>query len=362
MRYVFLNFPDTEDYKHLPNRIIHRDPGKAPSQFSVNGGFNIQTLMPLNLGRTPVTDLNSFLAEAKTTAFLIIRNDTMLFEGYYNGHTRNTPVKVFSISKNIISLLIGAAINDEHIGSVHDPVTKYITSFNDRRLTGLTIQHCLSLTSGIRADEGEIWPWNTKVRVYYSPDIRNLIYGIKYEKEPGKIFHIEEMTPVILGLVLENATGRSVSAYLEEKMWKELGMESDALWVTDSRKHGFEAANSGLTAIPADLARIARLCINNGRWNDTSVIPEEWIRKSTQPDSSSLSFWKNISAYKNSNVYFNDMWWGLSNGSHYEFSANGHFGQRIYIVPDKNLILLRFGASSAKIDWTAFMQEMAGKL
>jgi CubicO group peptidase (beta-lactamase class C family) len=167
----------------------------------------------------------------------------------------------------------------------------------------------------------------------------------------------------LLGLILERATGTSVSEYLERKIWNRLGMEQDALWVVDSRKKGFEVVNSGLTAIPMDMAKFGRLYLTHGKWGNETIMSDEWIRSSTRPDSLSLSFWRNISAYGGRDVYFNDMWWGLGKKNlDYEFSANGHFGQRIYIVPEKNAMILRFGSSGRKLDWTSFMHSLAAKL
>jgi len=361
-RYIYLNFPDVNDYKKLPNHPVSHDPSKS-FRFKENKDYNIAGLLPVSCGNNIVRDLDQFLTDTRTSAFIIIRNDTVLFEKYYHGHTRSTLSKTFSISKNVMSALIGIAIDEGLIASVNDPVVKYIPELKDGRLSGMTIQNCLSLASGIRADEGEIWPWNTKVRVYYSPNVRKLLSNISYDSEPGKTFHVEEMTPTLLGLVLERATGIPVSAYLEKKIWKKLGMEHDALWVVDSRREGFDMVNSGLTAIPMDMAKLARLMLENGKWENENIISEQWIRRSTRPDTLSLSYWRNIEVYNGRDVYFNDMWWGLAgrNGV-YEFNASGHFGQRLYIIPEKNAIVLRFGSSSGKIDWTAFIHNLSAKL
>lgn len=361
-RYVFLNFPNAHDYKKMPLRKIQKD-SSTRFLFFRKENFEAGTLMPLQFGSDDVNDLERFLEDSKTTAFIIIRNDTLLFEKYFNGHNRMTPCKTFSITKNVISALIGIAIDEGAITSVNDPIIKYIPELDDRRLAGVTIQDCLSLTSGINSDGGEIWPWNDKVRIYYSTDIRKFLYKSGFREEPGKNFRIEEISPCLLGLVLERATGTTVSAYLESRIWKKLGMEGDAFWVIDSHRKGFEAINSGFVAVPMDMARFARMYLAKGKCFGKYIISDTWAHNSTRPDTLSLSFWKNILAYNGSNVYFNDMWWGLSrNDSIYEFSANGHFGQRIYIVPYKDLMILRFGNSGGGIDWTAFMQALAYRL
>jgi CubicO group peptidase (beta-lactamase class C family) len=361
-RYVFLNVPDVNDYRKLPGRQIEND-ANSPFRFKTNTEFNINHVVPLIFNNSTVGNLDVFLEESKTTAFIIIRNDTILYERYFNGHDRNTYCKSFSASKVFLSALIGIAIEEGLIQSVNDPVMKYLPGIKDKRFAALTINNCLALTSGIRTNNKQVFPWNDKVRIYYTRDLRKLASGIDYLKEPGKEFFVEEFSPVLLGLILEKATGRSVSDYLEEKIWKPLGMEHNALWVTDRKNNGFEAANSGLTGLATDFARFGRLYLNNGNWNGKNLIPEEWIRATTDPDTTSISFYKGIKYYEGRDVYYNSMWWGLrKDGTVYEYSANGHFGQRIYISPSKNVVVVRFGSKTGKVDWTSFLMKLTEKL
>jgi CubicO group peptidase (beta-lactamase class C family) len=182
---------------------------------------------------------------------------------------------------------------------------------------------------------------------------------IEYDHEPGKEFYSEEVSPVLLGLIIERATGKSASKYLEEKIWKPLGMEQDALWVTDRKTDGFEAVNSGLTGTAIDFAKFGRLYLNEGNWNGEDDISREWIRKTTRPDTTSISFYKGIEYYGGRDVYYNSEWWGLGKNEGYEYSASGHFGQRIYISPVKNAVLIRFGSKDGKVDWTSLMMKVA---
>ena len=361
-RYVFLNVPDVNDYKKLPSRPVQTSE-TAPFNFDVAGNFNISSIIPLRFTGNTVDNLDTFLEGSGTTAFMVIRNDTILYEKYFNGHDHETYCKSFSASKVFISALIGIAIEEGKIGSINDPVMKYIPELDDKRFAGLTISQCLALTSGIRTNNKQAFPWHDKVRIYYTHDLRKLVSKIDYAREPGKEFYVEEFSPVILGLVLERATGTSVSDYLGEKLWKPLGMEHNGLWITDRKNDGFEAINSGLTGLASDFARFGRLYLNNGSWNGKRLLPEEWVSASTRPDTASISFYKKIEYYEGRDVYYNSMWWGLRNSENqYEYSANGHFGQRIYISPSKNAIVVRFGSKDGKVDWTSFMMKLVEKI
>lgn len=358
-RYVFLNVPDVYDYKKLPYRTI-KNTGENNLSFV---RFNDSGIPPFYFNNTIITDLDYFLEESMTTAFIVIRNDSILYENYFNGHDSETFCKAFSASKVFISALIGIAIRDGLILSLEEPVMKYIPEIRDKRFASLTIGDCLSLTSGINTNNKQAFPWHDKVRIYYTRDLRALISKIDFGKVSGKEFYAEEWSPVILGLILERATGITVSAYLEEKIWKPLGMEGEALWVTDRNKDGLEASNSGLTAKAIDFARFGSLYLKNGSLNGKNLIPESWIDRTTLADTTSLSFYRKIEHYEGRDVYFNSMWWGLrKNNKDVEYAANGHFGQRIYVSPERKVVVVRFGTRDANVDWTSFIMRLVEKL
>lgn len=361
-RYILLNVPDVYDYKKLPVRTVKTVSNQA-FKFYQSKEPGMTKIAPFVYNNVTVKNLDSFLENSKTTAFIVIRNDSILYENYFKGHTHNTYCKAFSASKVFISAMIGIAIDEGYIQSVNDPVLKYIPEIKDKRFSTLTISHCLALSSGIKTNNKQAFPWHDKVRIYYTKNLRGLISGIDYGKEPGKEYYAEEWSPVILALILERATGRNISSYLEEKIWKPLGMENDALFVTDTRINGFEAANSGLIALPLDFARFGRLYLNKGIWNNQSIVPSAWIANTAMADTTSLSFYRRIQHYEGRDVYFNSMWWGLrKDNKNSEYTASGHFGQRIYVSPEKNVVVVRFGTKDGDIDWTGFIMKLVETL
>jgi CubicO group peptidase (beta-lactamase class C family) len=291
-----------------------------------------------------------------TTAFIIIRNDSILYEKYFNSHTRDAYCKSFSVSKNFISALVGIALDEKLIQSVDDPVVNYIPEFKSNiYLSSVTIRHCLSGTTGFPANNGGTFPWHDNVKVYYSSNIPRLLSTLKYETKPGSFFQTEEYSSCLLGLVLEKATKMTVSQYLSQKLWKPLGMEYSALWVLDNENNGLEVAMSGLTARPIDFAKFGCLYLKNGTWNNKQIISNKWIHESTAPDTNSLSYWDG--------GYYTDTWWGtLKRDGTYEYSANGHFSQRIYIAPAKNSVIVRFGTQQGGVDWSQFISKLIKQL
>ena len=357
-RYTFLNLPDVYDYKKLPVRVVEK--GSNSTNFPVKtpetGLSNIFPLTYYEHDIKKISDLDTLLKSNYSTAFIIIRNDTILYEKYFNGHNRDTYCKCFSASKNVISALIGIAIDEKLIHSVNDPVTKYLPDFKDNKyLSAVTIKNCLSGTAGFPANDGGAYPWHDNVKVYYNNNHPKLLSGLKWEFQPGSQFRAEEYSSCLLSLVLEKATNMTVSEYLSEKIWKPAGMEYDALWVLDGKKSGHEVAMSGLTARPVDFAKFACMYLNNGNWNGNEIVSENWIKNSTRPDSTLLSNWKG--------GYYNSTWWGtLKEKDIYEYSANGHFAQRIYISPYKNAVVVRFGTKTGNMNWSEFISTIIEKL
>jgi CubicO group peptidase (beta-lactamase class C family) len=134
----------------------------------------------------------------------------------------------------------------------------------------------------------------------------------------------------LLGMILERVTGSTVSHYLQEKIWKPLGMEFPASWSLDSQPSGMEKMESGLNARASDFAKFGRLYLHRGDWNGQQIIPESWVIQSTtiEPDAK----WTN----------YKYLWWIPRSGKG-RFMAVGNLGQFIYVAPDKDCVILRFG-------------------
>lgn len=139
------------------------------------------------------------------------------------------------------------------------------------------------MSSGIRYSEYHM-PWSDDTTTYYAPDLRAAAISSPITGEPGQEFHYNNFHPLLLGMVLERTTGRPVAQYLEEKIWKPLGMESPGSWSLDSEQSGFEKMESGINGRAIDFAKFGRLFLNNGNWNGVQLIPAEWVDESTRLD------------------------------------------------------------------------------
>ena len=190
-------------------------------------------------------------------------------------------------------------------------------------------------------------PWHDEAVSYYHPNVRKLLLeNVEISSEPGKDFQYSNYNTSYLGLALERATGVSVSNYLEQKLWSKI-MEYDALFSIDSKESNFEYMPSRLIARAIDYARFGQLMLNEGNWYGNQLISKDWIQESTQENESIprdiYPKWFGISDKK---IYYNFHWWGhVNNDGTFNFYANGNLGQNIYVIPDKDTVIVHLGNS-----------------
>ncbi len=363
-RVVFWASSDVEDYRKFPERRLE----KGDSVFRFSDGFEGGKVRKGFQEAGRVDDLDTFLATNGTQAFIVIRDDKVLYEQYFNGARRDSIVTSFSVAKSFLSALIGIAIAEGTIKSVEDPITRYLPELADRdpRFSRITIRHLLMMSSGIQYDEFPFFHGDD-AKTYYFPDLRRLaLEETKIAGPPGLAFHYNNYHPLLLGLILERTTRKTVGGYLEEKIWKPLGMEFAGSWSLDSVSSGFEKMESGINARAIDFAKFGRLFLRKGDWGGKQVIPARWVEESTGEDTSldQASYYpgKGSSSAPNKR-YYKYMWWGMRrDGGKNDFFASGNHGQYIYISPSKNLIIVRngerYGVPAEK--WVGMFYRFAG--
>ncbi|MGB6037108.1 MAG: serine hydrolase [Cryomorphaceae bacterium] len=340
-RFVIYNFADINDHKKFQNRAIAtseqawtfemQDTLKPPKSLTVNGED---------------VAWREFLKEYKTVAFLLVKNDTILIEDYLYDYDEASIVPSFSMAKSVISILIGIAIDEGYIGSVQDPVTKYLPELKDAGFDKVTLEHLLQMTSGLDFNESYVNPFGDAATFYYGRNLTKSVDRLKLDREPGEDFNYVSGDTQVLTNILSKALGdQTVSGYLEEKLWKPMGMEYDASWSLD-KKEGLEKGFCCLNARARDFAKIGRLYMNKGNWNGQQIVPESWVETSTRVDSSDGSA-----------AFYQYQWWIRSGGN--DFYANGILGQYIYVNPELNIVAVRLGKKTAGVGWPGLMASLA---
>jgi CubicO group peptidase (beta-lactamase class C family) len=303
------------------------------------------------------TGLDEFLSETETLAFLVAHDDRLVHERYFDGATPETLQTSFSAAKSFVSALVGIAIDAGLIESVDDPLTDYVPELGERdpRFREITLRHLLTMSSGLRYQEGGFPSLGDDTYTYYGVDLRDIALNrTEIEQTPGLAWLYNNYNPLLLGLVLERATRTSVSNFMAKRLWQPLGAEADATWSLDSESSGFEKLESGVNATPVDYVRFGLLFLHNGEWNGRRIISEGWVRESTGAEAATDP--ASYHGYR----YF---WW-IDVERPGRFYALGKYGQYIYLAPDADAVVVRLGRDWGVGDstWLATFREIADQL
>lgn len=337
-RFVFYNFADIKDHKKFQSRPLTAATSPFNFQITNKGKF------PKELNNIP---FDKYLEDNKTVAFLIIKNDTIQYEKYFKGYDKESIVPSFSMAKSVTSILIGCAIDEGLIKSVDEPITSYIPELKKNGLDKVTIKHLLQMTSGIKFNESYVNPFGDAASFYYGLNLRKEIGKMKLKTEPGKKFEYVSGNTQLLGLVLERSLkDKTITSYLQEKIWTPLEMEYDASWSIDRKKNGLEKTFCCLNARARDFAKIGRLYKNKGNWNGKQIVSQKWVEESTKLDTS-----------EGSANFYQYQWWLPTPNE--DFMAEGILGQFIYVNPKKDLIIVRLGKNEGKADWWTIFTSLA---
>lgn len=280
-----------------------------------------------------IADLKSYIdkQDINVDSLLILRNGYLVEESYYGTYTRETQHWVFSVTKSVTSTLIGIAIQEGFITSVHEKVLDYFPDYEfentNETKESITIHHLLTMSSGLE--------WNEWIPSYSSNKndwtaARQTSDWIKYILDkpmvhlPGEFMEYSTGTSHILSVILTRATGKTAEEFANEYLYGPLGIE-DYFW--EKGPLNYTVGGTWLSLKPVDMAKLGYLYLNNGIWNGTSIINEDWIRNATNP-------WIEFDHQYN----YGYQWWIPKSTDLDVYFAWGFAGQRIFVIPDKDLI------------------------
>jgi len=358
---------DINDYLIFPERAIAN--GDNVSLLEKGDGTIPQSIPwydPI-AQKERVENLDELFELTDTNTFIVLRDDKILYEGYFNGTAPDSIHTSFSAAKSFVSSLIGAAIADGSIASVDDPVVEYIPEIAGRGLDSMTIRDLLLMNSGIRYEYNRDLPFyrhpfGDDSLTYYSPDLRKTALRVEADGTLNdRQFHYNNYHLLLEGLILERATGMTVSEYTQEKLWRPMGAEYPASWSLDSEDSGFEKMESGINARAVDYARFGLIFLHNGFWNGAQILPAEWVQEATAPLKPDP---RDYGPAEEIGFYYKYHWNGLKNADGtYDYYAEGHFGQYIYVAPRKNMVIVRLGdETDYPLIWSLIFQSLVDQM
>ena len=319
--------PSIDEYKIFENRKILADVEQA---WPVAGNFNKTNI--------PAED-TAYFRKQETVAFLIIKNDSLRFEKYWEGYDENSVTNSFSMAKTFTGILVGIAIKEGKIKNVDQPVGDFLPEFKDGENAKLTIRHLLTMSSGINFDEDYANPLAYPAAAYYGSDLRKLTLKYKVTEEPGKVFKYLSGNTALLGFIIEKVTGKKLGEYMSEKLWIPMGAKNNAYWGMDN--NDMEKAYCCFNSNARDFARFGYLFLNNGNWHGKELVAEEYVKQSIAPASLTDENGK-------PNDKYGYAWWIIHHKGHNIFYARGILGQYVFVIPDRNMIVVRLGKKRDK--------------
>lgn len=311
--------------------LFYRDTVHAPDQARLwpkSSEYNLHRL---------TASEEAYLDSMETVSFLLIRADSILVEDYRNGWNDTLTSNIYSCTKSIVGLLAGAAHDDGSIVSLDDPVSKYIPSYRKGRQADVTVKDLLTMSAGMAWDEAYSSLFSLTTHGYYGNDLYDLVTGLEVSEQPGVQYDYRSGETQLLAFVIEAATGKTLSKYAEEKLWKPLGAEHDAYWLLD-KEGGDEKAFCCFHTTARDAARFGALMLDYGKWEDRQLISEDYMRQALSP----ASYLKDEWGEDGLDYYGYQFWIQKYKGGQYRL-MRGMLGQYVVAIPQYDAIMVRLG-------------------
>lgn len=273
-----------------------------------------------------------------TVSYVVVKNDSLLHEEYFDGYTHDSLSNSFSMAKSIVGLLVGIAITEGKIAK-NDYIQKYLPQFDAENRNKVKVEDLLTMSSGINFSESYLNPFGFAAEALYGSNLKKLIYKYKSIEEPGKNFSYQSGNTQLLCMILEKATGKRLAEYASEKLWKKIGAERNAKWSLDS-ENGLARAFCCFNSNAVDFAKIGMLMLNHGKWNGQQIVDSAYIAQSVVP--------AKIMADGKPNNKYGYQWWIANYKGENIFYARGILGQYIICIPSNQMVIVRLGHKRSK--------------
>ena len=307
-----------EDYKYFDNEPIEAG---TPEPWPIHKDYN--TIDATEKLRQVNNDWG-------TIAYVIIKNDSIWFEEYFEDFGENSKSNSFSMAKSYVSGLMGKAIMEGHIKSLDQPICDFLPEFCDGLAAKTTVGDLSSMASGTNWDEAYYSPLSITTRAYFDDNLAKVINGLEVVNQPGQSFKYASGDTQMLAMVIEKATGKKMYDYLEESFCKPLGSINSTLWQVDSEEYDLVKAYCCIASNAKDFARFGKLYKDHGKWNNQQILDSAFVAKSLKP------------RFQDSPEYGYGWWLHQQDGKNF-FMMRGHLGQYVIVEPEDNVIIVRLG-------------------
>ncbi|MGF1456038.1 MAG: serine hydrolase domain-containing protein [Alphaproteobacteria bacterium] len=287
--------------------------------------------------------VEDFMVRTRATGLLVLKDGQVITERYAHGATPGSLLTSWSVAKSFTSTLVGIALKKGLIDSLDDPFGKYIPALKDKAYGAVSIRHALQMSSGIKFNErygdgdSDVNKLFTGGMITYETRLNDYMAARPQAEEPGTRFNYSTGETQIIGWLVQAVSGQTVSDFMSRELWQKLGAEHDAQWLVDQRGgDAMEMTGCCLNISLRDYARFGLLMAQDGMWEGERLLPEGWVAEATQPQSAQVAH----GALDPEGVYplgYGYQWWSLP-GPDKAFTAQGVYGQFVYVNPAKGVV------------------------
>ncbi|SNS39228.1 serine hydrolase domain-containing protein [Sphingopyxis indica] len=292
---------------------------------------------PIDLG----VDVDAYMASQRNAGLIIVQDGKIRLEKYALGYGPEGRWTSFSVAKSFTSTLVGAAVKDGYIKSLDDKVSAYIPGLEGSAYDDVSVRQLLTMTSGVKWNEdytdpkSDVAQFNLQKPVPGEDITVSYMKSLPREAPAGSKWVYKTGETNLIGVLVSSATGKTLSDYLSEKVWKPFGMEQDAVWMLGATGH--EISGCCMSARLKDYARFGLFILGGGVAGGEKVLPDGWLAAATTKQA-------DIDQPGRGYGY---QWWTNDDGS---FAAQGIFGQGIFIDPKRRLVIASNGNWSTATD------------
>ena len=320
VRVVYLHGKTTaylDDYTHFDNRTVTKGIGQP---WATHKDYN----------KTKATQrLEDTHKELGTVAYLIIKNDSIWHESYYDGYGKDSKSNSFSMAKTIVTAAMFKAIEEGKIKSLDQKVGDYFPEFSKGLAAKLTVGDLSSMSTGLDWGEQYSSAFSITTRAYFGDHLEETMLKVPVIREPGKDFEYVSGATELLAMVITKATGETLSNYVSKKFWQPMGAENDALWQLD-HEDGIEKAYCCFASNARDFARFGKLFKHNGKWNNKQLLDSTAVATMVTPkfvNAPQYGYGTWLNNYMGKKIYY----------------LRGHLGQFVIVIPQDDIIIVRLG-------------------
>ncbi len=289
--------------------------------------------------------LDNYFKRNFVTGFLVLHDDQIIIEKYFHEADQNSRFVSQSLSKSVVSILIGAAVEEGAIKSIEDPVIKYLPYLSESGFRNVTVKNLLQMSTGVDYSENYRDPKSGAAMIGAAllkgnPSFKEYAQSIQpTNTPPGTKFEYQSINTQVLGLLLEKVAGKRLNKYAQEKLWRKIGAQSDAFFY-ESRKQQDTCAFACFNATVRDYARIGLMMLQGGALGKERVVSSAWVHDSTTPDAPYL---KPNPGGPDGGYGYAYQWW-IPPGNDGAFEAQGIYGQCIHVDPARHVVIVQTSA------------------